>query len=136
MKSKEQHIIDGTYRPDRHEDILEYAQLQNIPEPPEDFSQPESVYWYSYAISLKETGSLCEVYLTTLSDLCRWEHIKDELTKAVELVSGNNINRTLNDAIKASDMVMKLRSKLGVTPVDKSKVKSVPVDFDDGFDDL
>lgn len=138
MKSKERHIIDGTYRPSRHSTEPSFPNLSDIPDPPDRLSVKESEYWYRYTSELDRMGLLSSVFLTTLVDLCRVEVLKDELLiKSTAEDSAEKINRVLRDAFKAQELVLKLRGKLGLTPADKRKIAAPSTNIiDDGFDDL
>ena len=136
MKPVEQHKREGTYRAARHGNEIQFPVLEEIPEPPEDFSEQEAVHWYRYANSLKEMGLLSNAFLTSLTCLCRWEKLSSDLLRAVD-VNQEGINRTLTDAVKAGQMVIKLRAKLGLSPADKRKVQgATPKRLDDDFDAL
>jgi phage terminase small subunit len=135
MKSREQHLRDGTYRADRHGNEPEFPVLDNIPDPPDKLSKEEAVYWYRYCTILDEMGLLSDVFLITLVDLCRVEVLKNDLlSKADAEDSGEQINRILGDAVKAQDLALRLRAKLGLTPVDARKVSVKPKRKDNPFD--
>lgn len=124
-KSIEQHLAQGTYRPDRHGDRLYERAEGSIGEPPETLPEAAQWIWLVTVEQLYKTLGASDRPL--LEGFCRWMYEAARLLEDAEHC-GDPLDRIkiLNGAGTAHNTAMKLATKLGATPIDRQRLKGDP----------
>lgn len=133
MKSKEEHLISGTYRPDRH-DKTAGTRMDELPEAPAHLSEAEQQTFTEVCQRLYDNDCLSESDLYVIEAFAIQMNIlrqaKAQLETAGKLVEvyvnkGGNANNSpsawVNIIQKSSDQLLKLSAKLGLNPIDRAK---------------
>lgn len=128
-KSTAQHKADGTYNVTRHRNRADVNWPAHAPEPPADLTPYAYNMWQTY-IATCPPEMLSEVDSTVLEQACRWGAISAELTTFVE---HNPLQLdVLKAAATASQKFYAYCSKLGLSPVDRARLKAPdPKSLDD-----
>jgi P27 family predicted phage terminase small subunit len=139
-KSAQQHKIDGTFRADRHSEVITHKYLSVVPDPPPVFKENmELINLYNhYAGILLEKNMLFEEDLPILQSFCSAVYVRDQSLKEL-LTNGviynhnldrGNSNPSEHPAWKihksASELIMRLSQKLGFNLYDKPKILVPP----------
>jgi len=128
MKSQDQHIKDGTFRPNRHQHKGAKTRLETAPPPPAKMPKAAHAIWREIVAEIFETSALSLKDLGALSILvlhewycvtARADLEKNGLVIIAELKAGpkatqNPAWRVLQDATR---VVVHLRQQFGLTPM-------------------
>jgi P27 family predicted phage terminase small subunit len=149
MKAKpiEQHKLDGTYRPDRHEVAITHIPLSHIPQPPAMYKKNKTLLniYNDHAKILLDKDLLFQEDLPVLQSFCSAIYIRD---KALESLLNDGVlynheqdrgstNLAEHPAWKihksASELILRLSQKIGFNLYDKNKIQipSKPKDVKD-----
>ena len=126
------HILQGTYRADRHGGTPEIA--VEIPKPPRDLDKRARAAWRYYAPLLAEMRTIGLADREALACYCaavsRRERAEEELAKTAPLVkspSGYPVqNPWLAIANKAMEQMLKWGQELGLSPAARTRIKVAP----------
>jgi phage terminase small subunit len=123
-KPKEAHVLNGTFRPDRHGDN---PPARGVPVMPADLPAEAKTWWQTYVPDLVELGVAGSIDAPALQMLARWWA---EYCEAIEQVGKTKDpelkRRWLAVAGDACKWVEKLGGKFGLTPVDRVRIKIEP----------
>lgn len=130
-KPVEQHIIDGTYRKDRHgpapQPDPDGGDDLGPPVKPRSLTGEAGKIWDQLARQL--TGVLRARDTLLLVEMCRWwaelKRVQGALKKSRPGEKG--YNQLLIGAGICSDKLDKLASRFGLTPADRAKLRAVEV---------
>lgn len=145
MKSVETHIIQGTYRRDRHEKKVQMRRLKKVPEPPQHLSKVEAKIFLEIARKLHGNDLLSGLDVYALESyavqLALSRKAKAELEQSGEYVveyinkngSKNMVPSPWLIVLKNSaDILLKLGAKLGLSPADRAKASRLDGDPAEG----
>lgn len=119
-KTTAQHKADGTLRSNRHSDRSDHQWPSNLPEPPADLTPYALRMWRRY-VEIAPPGIIATIDFETLEQACRWAAIASELTTFVE---HNPLQiDVLKAAATATQKYYGYTSKLGLSPVDRARIK-------------
>lgn len=122
-KSVEQHVLDGTYRADRHGPLTPDNTPAIAPPPmPPKLTETERVVWRQLVGVL--TGVVKPRDVTTLVELCRWVVRADTIAAvlAVAQPGQKGYTQLLTAAAIATDKVAVLSGRFGLSPADRAKL--------------
>lgn len=143
--SNEQKKMQGTYQECRDKPVVQWQQMDAIPDPPDFFNEVGATTWYSVCHQLKGRGELCFVYMPLVDTYCfavqMWSRAKQELMKEGAKLTTTYINKVgaSNEVPSAWFRIMKqsedtMRSsgaKLGLSPLDIQKLPEPRADDGD-----
>jgi P27 family predicted phage terminase small subunit len=138
MKDITDHILSGTFRPDRHSNRAIMKQPKDIPAPPEHLTKEEGKIFSEIAKKLFENDLLSSLDIYSLEcysvQLALFRKAKRELDKSGQYITGytnksgheNLIPSPWLQVLKNSgDLLLKLSAKLALNPVDRRKASKV-----------
>lgn len=138
MKSKEEHILNGTYRNDRHAGKVDVKAIDDIPEAPKHLNSEEAEIFTEIAVKMigNESLSTLDVYAleSFAVQLTLSRKAKKELEKTGEYITPHTNKNGSTNLVpspwlivlkNSSDILLKLSAKLGLTPVDRAKASKV-----------
>ncbi len=143
IKSNEDHIKDGTYRKDRHENRgVKLEALDAIPVP-KNLNESASKKWKEIVPELKEAGLVSKVDVPELTDaFLHYGFAQDCLEKVFENNKSVADYLAALNKFKDVDLVAKYTEnmdsfnrtmhKFGVTPTERAKIKLQPKKEDEG----
>lgn len=124
-KPVEKHVLDGTYRADRHGPLAGPAgATAPPPAKPADLAGEAAELWDHLSRLL--AGVVCERDGTHLAELCRWwaELRRTQAGLATAEVGGVRYTALLAAAAKCSQQFDRLASRFGLTPADRARLKT------------
>jgi P27 family predicted phage terminase small subunit len=138
MKSKEEHKNNGTFRADRHEGKVDIDGIDRIPKAPEQLNADEAAIFDDIASKMFKQDSLSDLDLNALEVYCvqlnLFRKAKSELDRTGEYVTEHTNKAGKTNLVPspwlmvlktAGDQLLKQSTKLGLTPVDRSKANKV-----------
>src|SRR5690606_20973252 len=134
MKTVQEHILNGTFRTDRHGNKGEVKAGFTVPEPPDNLSKEEKKIFTEIAKKMFENELISVLDTYTLENYCiqlaLCRRAKRELEKSGDyIVEHTNKNGSRNlvpspwlIVLKnSSDILLKLGAKLALNPVDRGR---------------
>lgn len=130
-KSVEQHVLEGTYRADRHGPKPSASQmsrrlLQTPPKRPKDLTPAERAKWDATVPLLSDR--LIGVDVALLTELVRWMVRADDVAAVLRktpVVDKGYRSLAVTAAI-ATDKIAVLSTRLGLSPADRVKLGPAP----------
>jgi phage terminase small subunit len=123
-KSVEQHVLDGTYRKDRHGPLTPENTPATAPPPPvpSNLTTAERAAWKQLTALL--AGVVKPRDTPTLVELCRWMARADLIAVALAAVKpgAKGFAQLLTAAAIATDKVAVLSGRFGLSPSDRAKL--------------
>ncbi len=122
-KSIEQHVLDGTYRKDRHGPLTpENAPAAAPPPTPANLTEAERVVWRELVGLL--AGVVKPRDTPTLVELCRWMARADLIAVALAATKpgAKGFAQLLTASAIATDKVAVLSGRFGLSPSDRAKL--------------
>lgn len=123
-KPIEQHVLDGTYRADRHGPLAADDQPAAAPPmPPAKLTESEQSAWVDLTDLLG--GVVKPRDVPTLTELCRWVCRADTLAAALaNLTPGaKGFAQLLTASAIATDKVLLLSTRFGLSPADRMRLR-------------
>ena len=128
-KTTAQHKAEGTFRTTRHRNRADANWSPMSPEPPDDLTPAAKQIWRSYMDGCPQE-MLASIDGQMLATACQWGAMAYELTT----YCAHNILEfeAQKAAARATDKFNALSSKLGMSPVDRARLKAPdPKSLDD-----
>lgn len=123
-KPLEQRILDGTYKPSKHGPVTAADLPEPMPPKPKYLTEAESVAWDRLALVL--VGVVKKRDVPTLVELCRWLARADKLAAQLDgmTLTAKGYPRLFTLAAIATDKVLLLSTRFGVSPADRAKLRA------------
>jgi P27 family predicted phage terminase small subunit len=130
-KPTELHIIDGTFRPDRHENRVMAEAVEKAPRVPSYFDKDQKKVYKKYFATLKTWGiTLAETDVEALFQLIQLEKEERELLEFISsegytqrTEKGKTANAHFRMLKDTRVMILNLRREFGFTPVSRARVR-------------
>ena len=121
-KPTEKHLLDGTFRKDRHGPVP--ADLGTAPPPvkPADLTGPAGEFWNRVTVLL--AGVVRDRDGEQLAELCRWWARVQKVGAALDKSAPGSLvyGRLMNQASTASATFDRIAKRFGMTPADRAAV--------------
>ncbi len=118
--------LHGGYRSDRHGDRDQEPQLSGDPVPPFKLVGDANLLWESVVPRLVAAKIATEADSETLAMMCEWYRKFRKLQKALDKMAVTNKDhyKLMIQMQMASNCFDKLAARFGMTPADRSRVKT------------
>lgn len=119
------HLMEGTYRADRHGDIAGKIVPVGQPFKPSDLSPVASEFWDEVANELAKNGVATLIDTTALVEACKWYARYRKSSDVVDKMKPRSkaYNKLLNQAVACWKEFEKCLAKFGLTPADRAKFR-------------
>ncbi len=123
-KSIEEHILNGTYRKDRHGPIEPADLPAPFPSKPKSLPVSAGAVWDRLAAVLNGVAKARDV--PTLEDLCRWIDRAERINVVLSAMDPAETGyvKALTGAAIATDKILQLSARFGISPADRAKLRS------------
>lgn len=125
-KPLEQHLIDGTYRADRHGSDGEAVQADGEPVMPEDFDGERLACWQSIVAPLVKLKIARAIDTPSLVALCEWwarYRAFGSLLDKPEEFSVMLQSRLMRLSVEAWNQFARIAARFGMTPADRMRLR-------------
>ena len=123
-KALEKHILEGTYRADRHGPLTPADMPAPPPPMPAKLTGSVAVVWGEVVEVLAGVVKARDV--PTLVELCRWVGRADTIAGVLDGLEpgGKGYTSLITAAAIATDKVLLLSGRFGLSPADRAKLRS------------
>lgn len=124
-KPIEQHVIEGTYREDRHGPLTTADMPEPPPERPAKLTEAEAAVWNEVVAGVL-VGVVKKRDVPTLVELCRWVVRADRIAGKLDTMRPGvkGFTSLTTAAAIATDKILAMSARIGMTPLDRAKVRS------------
>jgi P27 family predicted phage terminase small subunit len=124
-KAIESHLIEGTYRADRHGDVAGQILPAGTPIKPAGMSEYSGKLWDQVVTELTSEGVAKRIDTIALAEMCQWYARYRKSSDEFDLMKpkAKGANKMLQQALASWKEFEKSMSKFGLTPADRAKLR-------------